>query len=70
MFVYESLHTFLCIFKNSLYFPVGTVSSCILDHITVRFFLLLSGIVFYVFRLGSVPSVFEFAATLFSIKTR
>lgn len=35
-------------FKKALYFPVGSVGSCILDCVTVRFFLLLSGIVFYV----------------------
>lgn len=56
-------------FKNSLYFPVGTVSSCILDYITVSFFLLLSGIVFYVFSELAVFRVFfSFLRCSFQLK--
>lgn len=56
-------------FKKSLYFPVGTVRSCILDYITVRFFLLLSGIVFYVFsELAVFRAYFSFLQRSFQLK--
>lgn len=50
MLLYERLHTFLCIFKKALYFPVGSASSCILGCITVRFSLYYLALCFMCFQ--------------------